>query len=601
MTVHQMITLTEELERYLGDPHDDGSAMPFRTVLAYDEREEFPFELVSVLQRWGLHEYCLPTEWGGKAGDVEIGFNLLRLAARRDPTTATALMLTDLAFMPVWIAGSTEQRTSMIDGIRNGTRMAWGLSERHHGSDVLANEMRAVKVDGGYLLTGEKWLIGNATIADVVSVHARTNERGGPGGWSIFAVDKRDCPAGSVVPLPNERLHGLRALDMSGIRLDGLFVPDSARLGAEGQGLEIALKSAQVARTTVSSMSLGATDTALRVTMDFVTRREIFGRRVVDMPYTRRQLAECFTDLLLAEAVATAATRGLQANPAQTSVFSSTVKYFVPTLLERTTAQLSTVLGARLYLRGHPHFGIYQKMLRDGLVAIFADGNTVVNLKNIALSLDGFLRTALVPTGEYREQAAPRIRAMFHLDTKLPAYQPWRQQLFSRGVDDIVVALPDSIEALRAMADSPDQPAGASQQDWLHRAADVADALAGKLHVLRAEVDELKAAKGKEYGLSAELFRLAEQYSAIHAAACAVHLAVHSAGLLGGNGASPAFPDGAVLLLSLERAWRQFHPAEPVTDVAVVDRVMDHLRRLHGEHRLFSHWEFQLQASEGTP
>jgi alkylation response protein AidB-like acyl-CoA dehydrogenase len=591
MTVNQMITLAEELERYLGDPHDPASRMPFERVLNYDEREEFPFELVGVLQRWGLHEYCLPEEHGGRAGDVELGFNLLRLAARRDPTTATALMLTDLAYLPAWIAGTDEQRVRLLEGIKSGTRMAWGLSERHHGSDVLGNEMRAVKVDGGYLLTGEKWLIGNATLADVISVHARTEERGGPGGWSIFSVDKKRCPAGSVVELPNERLHGLRALDMSGIRLDGLFVPDEARLGAEGQGLEIALKSAQVARTTITAMSLGAVDTAFRVTMDFVTQREIFGRRVVDMPYTRRQLAECFADLMLADAMATGAVRGLQANPAQASVFSSTVKFFVPTLLERSMAQLSIVLGARIYLRGDPHYGIYQKMLRDALVAIFADGNTVVNLKNIALQLDRFLSSALSPDGSLRAQVVSRVRAMFHVDTKLPSYIPAQQQLFTKGTDDVVLALPASIETLRALA----ARSAGQQADWLHRAADVADAIAGQLNGLASGVAKLKATLGKEFGSSAELFRLAEQYCAIHAAACAVHLAAHSAGLLG-----ETFPDGAVLLMTMERVWRLFYPTEPVTDAVVVDRVMENVCRLHREHRLFSHWELQLQASEGS-
>src|SRR5262249_39377510 len=160
--------------------------------------------------------------------------------------------------------------------------------------------------------------------------------------------------------------------------------------------------------------------------------------------------AECFADLMLADAMATGAVRGLQANPAQASVFSSIVKFFVPTLLERSMAQLSFVLGARTPLRGHPRYGIYQKMLRDALAAIFADG--MVNPKNIALQRDGFLRSALAAKGSLREQAAPRVRAMFHVDTKLPSYTPSLQQLFSRGLDDVVIALPSSIDALRAMA-----------------------------------------------------------------------------------------------------------------------------------------------------
>ncbi|MEU5692907.1 acyl-CoA dehydrogenase family protein [Actinosynnema sp. NPDC020468] len=589
MTVEKMVALNEELERYLGDPHDPESPMSFAKILDLDEREEFPFELVGVLQRWRLHEYCLPAEWGGRAGDVEVGFNLLRLAARRDPTSATTLMLTDLAFMPAWIAGTEEQRRYFVQAINNGVRMAWGLSERRHGSDLLSNEMRAEKVEGGYLLTGEKYLIGNATVADVVSVHARTGERGGPGDWSIFAVEKRKAPAGAIVELPNERLHGLRALDMSGIRLEKLFVPDENRLGKEGQGLEIALKSAQVARTTISSMALGAVDTALRVTLDFVVEREIFGRKVADIPYSRRQLAECFADLLLADAVATGAVRGLQANPGQAGVFSSITKYFVPTSLERTMAQLSIVLGARLYLRSHPHYGIYQKMLRDVLVAIFGDGNTVVNLKNIASQLDTILTAAVETPADARGPAEQRVATQFGVDVELPEWRPADQTLFSRGGDETLLALPTSVKALRALADAhPDD----AQRSWFHRSADVADRVLSEVDRLRTELTELKTLMGRDFSSSAEIFRLAERYCALHAAAAAVHLVVHSGAAL-----PDPFPDGAVLLLCLERAWRQVDPTRPVTDAAAVDRVVEVLYGLHRDHRLFSHWQFQLRAS----
>lgn len=592
MTVSPMISLAEALETYLGDPHDDASRMPFSRVLEHDEREEYPYGLISVLQSWGLHEYCLPEQWGGRAGDVEVGFNLLRLVARRDPTSATALMLTDLAFMPTWIAGTDEQRRYFVNAVNHGRRMAWGLSERHHGSDVLANEMRAEKVPGGYRLTGEKYLIGNATVADVVSVQARTDERGGPGGWSIFALEKHRCPAGSVVELPNERLHGLRALDMSGIRLEGVFVPDENLLGAEGQGLEIALKSAQVARTTISSMALGAVDTALRVTMDFVVQREIFRQKVVDIPYSRRQLAECFADLMLADAVSTGAVRGLQANPEQTSVFSSVVKYFVPTLLERTMAQMSVVLGARLYLRSHPHYGIYQKMMRDVLVAIFADGNTVVNLKNIAVQLQQLLETDHGADESLRAEAAGRAATVYGLDAPLPVWQPERQLLVSRGKNDTLLAFPQAVERLRTLADK--QP-DARQREWFGRAADVADRMRNELERLRSEAAGVAQDKGRGHASSAEMFRLAEQYCALHCAAASVHLAVESADAVEG-----AYPDGAVLLMSLERVWRLFRPTEPVTDTAVVDRVMEVLCGLHAERRLFSHWPIRVQASSGA-
>ena len=590
MTVDHMIKQASDLEMYLGDPHEPAGPMNFEQILRMDEHEVYPYELVGLLQRWGLHEYCLPAEHGGQAGDVEVGYNLLRLVARRDPTTATTMMLSLLAVLPVWIGGTREQLQRFVNDLMRGTKMAWGLSERRHGSDVLANETRAERVDGGFLITGEKDLIGNATVADVVLLQARTGERGGPGDWSVFAVRKRACPAGSIVELPNEELHGLRGLDLSGIRLDRVFVPDEDLIGPVGAGLELILKSSQVARTTVTGMALGLVDTALRVTCDFAVGRRIFGQTVAEIPNSRRQLAESFADLLLAEAVCTGAVRGLQANYGQVSIFSSVVKYFVPTLLDQTMSRLSVLLGARLYLRSHPHYGIFQKMLRDLPVANFADGNTQVNLKNIVASLDLLLSTA-DGGGAGSADARARVAMMFDLDAELPVWEPRRQRLYTRDGDDTVAQLPSSIRALRRLAADQADP---HQRIWFDLAADLAERLLGELHRMREQVGRVKRRHDSDRGNAAELFVVAEQYCALHAAAAAVHLVAFSHPVL----ADP-LPDGAVLLTVLHRVWQMFHPTD-VIDTAVHDRAVEVLLDLHRERRLFSHWQFEVQASPGS-
>src|ERR1051325_9919659 len=129
MTVKNVTALAEELERHLGDPHDPANLFSFERVLHYDEREVEPTEIVQLLQSWNLHQYCLPARWGGRAGDVEAGFNLMRLVSRRDPMVAASMNLTHLAFTPIWVAGTEEQRRRFVDTINHGVRMSWGLTE----------------------------------------------------------------------------------------------------------------------------------------------------------------------------------------------------------------------------------------------------------------------------------------------------------------------------------------------------------------------------------------------------------------------------------------------------------------------------------------
>lgn len=578
-----------DLEHYLGDPYDPSGPMPYQRVLELDEREAYPHEFVDLLRDWGMYDWIVPAEQGGKAVNVEDGFNLYRLVARRDPTTATAMVLTSLSYMPVWVAGDPRQRQRFADLVMGGGKMAWGLSERRHGSDVLANETTARRVEGGWLLNGEKWTIGNATVADVVMIFARTSEKGGPGDYSIFIVEKRNVPEEQREHLRDEPLHGLRGLDMSGVRLRDCFVPDSALVGREGQGLEIALKSSQLARVAISSIAMSCVDTALRATLDFTTRREIFGGLVSDVPYSRRQLVESFADLLIADALTTGAVRSLQLAPTQASIWSSVVKYFVPTFLETTLSRLTAVIGARYYLRAHPHYGVFQKVLRDFAISNFADGNTVVNLKNIALQLERLLDAAVEQPRELVDPAAERVVPLFDPSRPMEPYRPAAQQLFSRGVDDVVLSLPGAVAALRRAADAA---ASGQEAAWLAQSADTAGEIVGELERLAAEHRKLTAALGKEAAQSAELFDLAKQYCAISAAASCVHLFLH-----GRESMAPQLRSPVVLLVCLERLLRQFHPNRRVTGPEEMTAVAEAMLFAHREPRLFSLRDYPLTQS----
>lgn len=343
----------------------------------------------------------------------------------------------------------------------------------------------------------------------------------------------------------------------------------------------------------IGALALGGADTALRVTLDFVVNREIFGGNVIDIPYTRRQLAECFADLLLTEAVSTGAVRGLQACPGQAAVQSAIAKYYVPTTLERTLAELSTVLGARLYLRGHPHYGIFQKVMRDLLVSVFGDGNTVVNLKSVGAQLSTILDRWSAADDAARERAQETITAAFDIDAKLAEWVPAELQLFARDGDATVLTLPDTIAAIRDMAAQAHDP---RQQRWLERAADLADRLVEQVDILARERREWAAASGRGYGSSAQLYRFAERYCSIHAAAALLRLVVDSRSSL-----RDPLPDGAVIMICLERVWRSMFPNDMITDAETVDRAVDVLLELHQGGKLFSHWQFRVHTSgEGT-
>lgn len=588
--VKELAALTEDLERHLGDPHDPESPSSFVTILDLDEREQYPHMLLDHLRAWGAHEFGVPVGAGGRGVATQDSVAFGTAISRRDATLATALSITMLSYMPIWVGGTPEQQERYGLAVRNGAKFAWGLSEREHGSDVLANTMTARAVEGGWVVDGEKWVIGNATLADHVVLFARTDDRGGPAGFTILVLDKRATPARCVGSLPDERLHGLRGIDMSGVRLTDCFVPDSARVGQPGRGLEIALKSSHPVRIMITGIALGCADTALRLALDFSTRREIFGRRVVDVPYSRRKLVESFADLLLCDVVSYCAARSLQAAPDQSSVWSATAKYLVPTMLDRTVGELGVVLGARHYLRSHPRYGAFQKAKRDLLVANFADGNTVVNLKNIALQLDNLLAP---PKDEAALAAAlARSAVLFDWDAPLPDVEPWAAQAVSRSGDDAVTVLPHALGRLARRVDEVRDSGDATGARCWARCVELGERFRGELTRIGQRSAALRTELGRGYGDSAELFALAEQFCVLHAAAtCLAHRALSSSWI------TEPLDGPAPLLLCLERLWRALHPLDRIADTADVEDVATALLRLHAEHRSFGYRQFALAAT----
>lgn len=500
-----------DLEAFLGDPGDPASRISHAKALDLDERCAYPHELVSAARTWGILDWFVAADLGGKAVDVEDGGNLMRLLARRDLTTTTALSTCVIAYSALWVAGTPEQRRTYADRMLSGSRFAWVLSEPDHGSDLLANATRATRTDTGWVLDGEKYLIGNGTLADVLIVHARTSDRPGPASHSVFVVDRRRCRAEQIIDLPSAQPAGIRGFDLSGVRFEGCQLDDDALLGAVGHGLEVVLKNSQMVRTTMNFLALGALDTNLRATVDFAQGRAIFGTTVWQIPYSRNQLAESFADLLAADALTAGAVRALQAAPEQISSWSSVAKYLVPTVTQEAMARTAIVLGASHYLRAG-RYGIFQKMSRDVPLTDFADGNTVVNLKNVVAQLRSALDALANTDDSARSAASARMRTHFSLDPGLPPYRPGGLSLFTRGADDVLLSLPDTVQQI-GLRGAEWTRVGALGEDILRRCGTLRESVAG-----------LRRDYGKEYAQTAQIFAVAKDYCALFAAASCLQL-----------------------------------------------------------------------------
>ncbi len=501
------MTTTADLETLLA-AHEDDAFSP-EALAELDAREEFPGDAVRVLDDAGLPaHYVLPPD-----GDVSETLRLLRAVARRDLTVAIAHGKTFLGTAPVWVAGTPDQAARLAERVRGGEAVCWGLTERDHGADLLAGELAAVAdadsgADsigtgggigsgiGGWRLTGEKWLINNATRATLACVLARTDPAGGGRGFSLFVVDKRRLPEGTWRNLPKVRTHGIRGADISGFALDGAPVPADALVGEEGDGIAVVLKTLQLTRIACTALSLGAADHALRLARDFATGRELYGRHLAEVPHVRRILGRAAAAALTAEAVSALSARSVHTLPGELSAISAITKAYVPSLIQETLGSLGELLGVRGFLTSPPGGG-FAKLERDHRVCAIFDGSTVVNRAALLHQMPRLARQL-----SRRRTDTEGLRAAAGLTAPLPPFDPDRLTLLSVTGCSAVQALPDLAERIR--------------KEGPLEAGVLVDRLLAELARLETESADFLPVAG---GLPSTAFGLAEAYERAYAAA----------------------------------------------------------------------------------
>jgi alkylation response protein AidB-like acyl-CoA dehydrogenase len=553
----------EALERYLGDPRAPASRISFEEAHDLDEREAFPERAVDALNAWGLQRFYVPEASGGALRSFEVLAALIRTVARRDVTATVAHAKTFLGAATTWVAGTAAQREALGAAVSRGAVVSLGLTEEAHGGDLFATGTTATPAPAGYLLSGEKWLINNATRCEAITVLARTDPRGGPRGCSLFLVWKRDAPGHA--PLPKIRTHGIRGADIGGIRFTECPVPASARIGDEGHGLEIMMKAFQMMRVLVPSISLGALDTGLRHVLAFARDRRIGVSSVAEIPHARRILTEAFVELLAADAIVRSGARSIHVAPERLPIASAVVKYLVPVRADAALHRLAVVLGARHYLRAAP----FEKLLRDHAVVALFDGSTVVNLNALGQELPRVARErSRSPPGA--QDLRDRLAALYDLRRPLPAFRPDRLDLVSRGADDVV----PSVAMARAWLD--ELPEGAVEPDV--RAT--LRGLAAHLDAELASCVEGFRTRERSSSQSPEAFASAERYARLHGAAACLQVWLHTR-----TGLDAFFGRAEWLALALFQLLGEGAPPPPA---ALYDRVFARLEELSRACRSFA-------------
>jgi len=223
----------------------------------------------------------------GERLDVRTLCLIRETLARHDGLADFAFAMQGLGMGLVSLSGTPSQR-EWLERTRAGTAIsAFALTEPGSGSDVAATATTATRVQGGWLIEGEKTWISNGGIADVYVVFARTGEAPGAKGLSAFLMP------GDVAGLEiAERLEVIAPHPLARLRLSGVVLPEGALIGRAGEGFKLAMSVLDVFRSTVGAAALGFARRAMDESLARVKARRIQGQALADLQLVQGHLAD---------------------------------------------------------------------------------------------------------------------------------------------------------------------------------------------------------------------------------------------------------------------------------------------------------------------
>jgi acyl-CoA dehydrogenase len=270
----------------------------------WEDARWFPNEVFPKLAGQGLLGLKYPAELGGQGGDYLHEAVLVEELARigSGGTAAGIGAHTNIATPPIWKFGSEDlTQRYLVPAIKGEKIGALGITEPGAGSDVAAITTRAERVDGGWLVNGEKTYITNGVRADFIVTAVKTKETTPPARHhdiSFLIVDRSE----GVTSAKLEKL-GWHASDTATIAYQDVFVPEENLLGELHEGFKQIMANFQWERLAMALGAVGAMGLAWERTATFARERQAFGRPLSKHQAIRHKLADLATSAYTARCV----------------------------------------------------------------------------------------------------------------------------------------------------------------------------------------------------------------------------------------------------------------------------------------------------------
>ena len=346
----------------------------------WDQNEIFPSDLYVQMGEIGLFGIMVPEKMGGCGFDCKAYAIVMEELSRRYSSVADQCGLVELLSNLLVHHGTENQRKIWLDDlITSKIKGAYCITEAEAGSDVSNIKTIAEKTNDGWVLSGNKLWIHNASVADVAFVLARTDPEAGKRGMSIFIVD---CGLEGVEKGRDEHKMGQRSSKVGELRFNNVVLDDESLLGQEGRGFHIMMSVLDKGRVGIAALAIGIAQAGLGASVNQVKIRRQFGKTISEFQAIQFLLADMAKDIEAGRLLTHSAAEKID-NNIEASAACSMAKCFSSDIAVKHTSNAIQIFGGTGYIKGFE----VERLYRDAKITQIYEGTNQIQRIIIARKL----------------------------------------------------------------------------------------------------------------------------------------------------------------------------------------------------------------------
>lgn len=341
-------------------------------VMEWDEKQEFPVNVLKELGKLGLMGILVPTEYGGSGmGYFEYSTAIQEIAKVCGSVGLSYAAHNSLCTGHILTFGNEIQKKEYLPKLASAEYIgAWGLTEPNTGSDAGNMQCVAEKDGDEWVINGTKSWITHGKSGDVAVVICRTGKAHTRDNSTAFIV-KRGTPGFSGGKKENKL--GMRASETAEMIFENCRIPDSARMGEVGDGFKQAMKVLDGGRISIAALGLGIAKGAYEASLQYSKERHQFGKPISGFQAISFKLADMATEIMAAGLLIDQACE-IKNKGGNVTKESAMAKYYSSEIAVKIATDAVQIFGGYGYTKDFP----VEKFYRDSKLCTIGEGTSEI-------------------------------------------------------------------------------------------------------------------------------------------------------------------------------------------------------------------------------